>query len=149
MLKRATELQDKMKEAKSKTVAVGILADQATTKVYETGANVLEVGTWHEFGRGNNPKRSFLRNTFDTQRKLIKQKNFETFEKVLNSDQTVNNGLGIMGAFYTNLVKDAFTNNGYGTWKPIEPETIDAKGSSRVLFDTGTLRRSISWDIRG
>lgn len=148
MQKMAQEMISKMKEAKSKKVVVGILADKATTSVYETGVNVLEVGTWHEYGRGNNPKRSFLNNTLDKNIRAIKKKNFDIFENVLNTDQSVDNGLGIMGAYFNNLVKDAFTNNGYGTWAPLEPETIKAKGSSRTLIDKGTLRRSITWEVR-
>ena len=147
MQKHSADMLDIMNMAKSREVAVGITADKATEQAYESGANVLEVGTWHEFGRGN-PKRSFLNNTFNVKTKDLKKKNFDTFQLVLNGGMSVDKGLGIMGAYFTNFVKESFTNNGYGSWAPLEAETIENKGSSRTLIDTGILRRSITWQVR-
>jgi len=46
-------------------------------------------------------------------------------------------------------VKGAFLTRGYGEWLDITDATKEAKGSSQVLIDTGTLRNSISYVVRG
>lgn len=34
-------------------------------------------------------------------------------------------------------------------WQPLSPVTIERKGSSRILEDTGRLRQSITWRVIG
>ena len=148
MLKRTMNMAEEMEKAKKMNVVVGITADKASSLVYESGANVLQVGTWHEFGRGNNPIRSFLRVPFDIKKKDIDKFVEEQFSDVLEGKKDTEKALGLIGLFATNISKKAFTTRGYGTWAPLEPETIEEKGSSAPLIDTGILRRAINFEVR-
>lgn len=40
--------------------------------------------------------------------------------------------------------RQAFATRGFGSWSPLDAATIRAKGSSRVLVDTGTLMRDLT-----
>lgn len=50
-----------------------------------------------------------------------------------------------IGIVASNDVKDYFVS---GSFKPLDQKTIDRKGSSKPLLDTGELRSSISYEIR-
>ena len=55
----------------------------------------------------------------------------------------------MIGTVAVNISKGAFTTRGYGEWPDITQATKDAKGSSQVLIDTGILRGSITYVVRG
>jgi hypothetical protein len=48
----------------------------------------------------------------------------------------------------TNYSKEAFVTRGFGQWPDISQSTKEAKGSSQILIDTGTLRNSITYVVR-
>lgn len=50
-----------------------------------------------------------------------------------------------IGIVASNDVKDYFVS---GSFKPLDQKTIDRKGSSKPLVDTGELRSSITYEIR-
>ena len=50
-----------------------------------------------------------------------------------------------IGIVASNDVKDYFVS---GSFKPLDQKTIDRKGSSKPLLDTGELRSSITYEIR-
>ena len=49
----------------------------------------------------------------------------------------------LLGVIGENVVQDAFKNSGPG-WPKLKQITIDRKGSSKILIDTGQLRKSIT-----
>lgn len=51
------------------------------------------------------------------------------------------------GQYGENICKGWFTNTANG-WKPNSPETIERKGSSRPLIDTGEMRKSITHIVK-
>lgn len=42
------------------------------------------------------------------------------------------------------IIQKGFETGGYGKWKPLAKFTIEQKGSSRILIDTGQLKKSIT-----
>ena len=40
-------------------------------------------------------------------------------------------------------IKERFDTQGFGTWAPLSPLTIQKKGHSQILFDTGNMKNSI------
>lgn len=50
-----------------------------------------------------------------------------------------------IGIVASNDVKDYFVS---GSFKPLDQKTIDRKGSSKPLIDTGELRSSITYEVR-
>lgn len=137
-----------VREAKGKEVAVGVPAGPATSKVYGDGTTVLLVAAAHEFGLGRVPERSFLRVPFQIKRDEIDAAMAEQFARVAAGQINVMTALGLVGATARNISVEAFETDGFGQWPNIEQETKDAKGSSKPLIDTGTLRNSITWDVR-
>lgn len=51
--------------------------------------------------------------------------------------------LSMIGDELVDHVEEAFVTGGFGEWAPLDPATIRAKGSSRILVDTGGLLASL------
>lgn len=144
MLKRARERQKIMELAKQKIVAVGIIDD---IKYPKNNASVAMVGAVHEYGVGL-PARSFLQVPFAINEKEIEESITSNLVDALEGKKSIDNALGIIGVVATNISKKAFTTNGYGTWAPLKQGTIDKKGSSQTMIDSGILRRAVTHEVR-
>lgn len=136
-----------MKAMKKQHVAVGVLANSATGRIYKSGANVLQVAAANEFGTVKIPQRSFLKMPQDLKQKELNAFINKQLFKVLDGMQ-VEKGLGLIGTYAVNLSQDAFATGGFGKWTPLEASTIDNKGSSGILIDTGVLKNSVSYEVR-
>lgn len=148
MLKKTLAYAKNIDKAMSKSVFVGLPKEKISSKVYKSGATVLEVGAGHEFGvPGKLPRRSFLRTPFIINSKKTEDLISEQFGLVFYG-LDAEKALGRLGVFAQGLSQDAFRNRGFGTWKDISEETKKRKGSSGILIDQGTLRQSITWVIR-
>jgi hypothetical protein len=108
---------------------------------------VLEVGAGHEYGVAHLPRRSFLKMPMEQKEDELQKTLRREYQKIAETSQTVNDALGIVGAKATNISKEAFVTQGYGKWTDLTDETKEEKGSSQVLFNTGTLRNSITWEV--
>jgi hypothetical protein len=149
MLSRMTALEAEIERAKRSEVVVGLPKGEATSKVYEDGQTVVEVGASHEYGVGNVPERSFLRVPFQVGKDRMDKATLDSWQFVIEGKLSSGDALERMGIEARNISVDAFSNDGYGTWPELAPETVEAKGSSRILFDNGILRGSITWEVRG
>jgi hypothetical protein len=136
-----------MKQIKKKHVAVGVLANEATARVYEGGSNVLQVAAANEFGTTKTPQRSFL--IMPQELKANEINNFIKIQlaKVLEGREVVQ-ALGLIGTYAVNVSVDAFASGGFGRWEALNPKTISAKGSSAPLIDRGILKNSVTYEIR-
>lgn len=141
LLNTTMNFEAQLKKAKSMTVDAGVLREKAAN--YGDGTTVLDVAVVHEFGLGNSPARSFIRHTVAVKQDEIQAMIGKEFEKILNMKSDTEKSLGLVGIKAVNLIKGAFTSNGYGSWPPLKEETVRAKGSSQTLIDTGALRNSI------
>ena len=137
-----------MQQAKTMSVKVGLPAGEtATSKAYESGATVLEVGIAHEYGTQYVPMRSFLRGPFASKAADIAAVIETQFGLVLEQGLSVDTALGRVGLAARNISVGAFRAKGYGEWSDITQATKDAKGSSGILIDTGILRNAITWVV--
>jgi hypothetical protein len=148
MVKHTQQMADNIRTARSAVVAVGLPAEKVGGQVYGSGMTVVQVGAQHEYGAGV-PRRSFLRVPFQVQKKQMDETTIAQFRSVFEQGQNAKRAMGLIGTQAVNIVKGAFTSRGYGSWPDISPSTKDAKGSSQVLIDTGTLRNSITYIVRG
>lgn len=146
VLQKTRHMANAIREMNGKSVEVGLPAESGSSKVYDSGETVIEVGAQHEFGEGV-PQRSFLRTPFNVESDSIRAAIDNQWMAVVEG-ASVDQALGVIGAKATNVSKGAFTSRGYGQWQDISAATKEAKGSSQVLIDTGTLRNSIMWVIR-
>ena len=107
-----------------------------------------EIAYIHEFGSGNVPERSFLRSTWDSQKRTI-DKTIQVLAKinVKREDYRVEKLLESIGVFMVGKVKQTFRNN---NWPPLEDPTRGGKnksGGATPLIDTGQLINSIDYKI--
>ncbi len=149
------------------TVKVGVLSDGQLHTGDSLGAAGL--AAVHEFGaslprplsaavgkkkKGSPdyriPERSFLRLTaFEKQNEYkswANQNAAKIFEAIM-AGRLESEVMPKIGALWVGYVQDCFRSRGFGTWKPLKPETIRRKGSSAPLIDTGALLRSITFEV--
>ncbi len=137
-----------LQKAKKLSVAVGIVEGKATGRVYKDGNTVVEVGTQNEFGKGNVPQRSFLRTPFIVKKEDIAHAIRSQFKLVAEQGKDAERALKTVGIEAENISKEAFVTGGFGQWAALSPDTIEKKGSSQILINTGILRSSITSEIR-
>lgn len=145
-LKELDRYLKSMQEMKSKHVAVGVLGQDAG-ETYEDGATLGQIAAIHEYGRGQNPERSFLRMPQELKRKDIASFIELRFNKVL-AGESVDRALGLIGLYAVNISKEAFSTGGFGNWPALSSYTIAQKKSSKVLVDTGRLMNSVHSEVR-
>jgi len=111
---------------------------------YEDGVHTATVAAVQEFGSadGRIPERSFLRAGIEDGRdKIIK-----AYEKVLpqvsDGKMDIETAQSLVGEIAVGHIKERISD---GISPPNAQSTIDAKGSSTPLIDTGHLRQSITY----
>lgn len=118
-------------------------AKDATGKPIDVGLTNADIGAIHEFGSGNIPRRSFLKMPLENHiGKWIRANKDRYYEMMTKGN--VKKFYEAMGFEAEKIINEAFVTSGYGTWAPNAPRTIEKKGSSMPLIDTGQLRASIS-----
>lgn len=127
-----------------RVVDVGIVGDTAG-KATQDGMTVGALAEIHEFGLGV-PQRSFLRAWADADRAKIDKTWSALLRKVLAGDLTTDQALEQFGLWAQGQAQ-AFIADGR-VRPPLDQRTIDAKGSSTPLIDTGQLRSSITYEVR-
>lgn len=125
-------------------VAVGILQDEQR----EDGFSLVDLAMVHEYGsRAQNiPARSFIRSTCDAKRKEHLQLIRKFQWKILLGRITARHALIQLGEV---VAKDMVQSINDGIEPTIKRATINRKGSSKPLIDTGRLKGSITHEIRG
>ena len=146
-LQETESMLRKMNDIRNKHVAVGILSNSATSRVYDNGMTAVKVGAVHELGLGRSPQRSFLKMPQELKKEPLKAYINLQLSKVLAGD-TVSTGLGKIGIYAVNLSVDAFDSEGFGRWPALSAETIQNKGSSKILTDRGILKNSVTYEVR-
>lgn len=133
-----------------KSVYVGLPKEKINlSAVGYGGLNVAQIGAVHEFGYGISPRRSFLYDTFETKKNDFSKDIQELYRNnVIDTTQKANKFLSKIGIQARNYVIDAFDTSGFGNWQPNSEYTINMKGSSKPLIDTGALKQSITWVVR-
>jgi hypothetical protein len=140
-----------------RAVLVGILLDGAEfrgkdgssadgqAKDGPEGLTVVEVGIFHEFGFGV-PKRSFIRDGFDESERALKTLGRRLAVGVVDAKITKRTWLLAMGS----KARSSFIRRiNKGIAPGLSEVTIARKGSSRALIDTGQLKGSITYSLRG
>ncbi len=104
-----------------------------------------EIGAEHEFGVVSRhlPARSFLWMPLSLHLNDAIQAKASVFNRLMSLAEIpkMYATLGILGE---NVVQAAFQTGGFGQWQKLSQETIDRKGSEKILIDTAQLRKSIT-----
>lgn len=160
----STAIWDRIKREVGKAadayIRVGVLASKGGSA--STGGNdpitMVELAAIHEFGATIHrdtdegpvtiviPERSFIRSTFLIRRvNALRTMQTKLATAIVEKGMTVKKALGILGAWATAEVKNTITE--IDIPPPLAQSTIDAKGSTKPLVDTGRLLNAISYEI--
>ena len=118
------------------------------TGSYEDGTPIAVIGAVHEFGSadGHIPERSFLRVPIRANSKEFAQIFKELMPQVMGGQITMFQMLEQVGAKAAATSQEAISD---GIAPSNAQSTIDRKGSSTPLVDSGSLRQNITYIIEG
>lgn len=110
-------------------------------------SNNATIAATHELGAPSRgiPARPFLIPTMKENSTRYKDLMAQGFRSVLAGESTAEEVYEKIGLVASNDVKAYIVS---GSFVPLKQSTIDRKGSSKPLIDTGELRNSISWEVR-
>lgn len=108
------------------------------------GATVLEVGLYNEFGTDRIPARSFIRAWFDENEAKNREDLAKLMQSVVTGARTKEQILELLGARFVGEIQARIAE---GIDPPNAKSTIERKGSSTPLIETGVLRSSISFRV--
>lgn len=136
-------------------VKVGVLASKGgdelhSTKGQQTSHDItlIEIAAIHEFGspKAGIPERSFIRSTFLVRRvNALNNMCAKLAKAVVTQGMKPERALGLLGSWAAAEVKSTITE--IDIPPPLAQATIDAKGSSKPLVDTGQLKNAITYEV--
>ena len=140
-------IQREMERANNAQVSVGIFAGATSFD----GQSIAVYATANEFGypegsgrEGRPPERSFMRSTVDRNRRLYNQQIERGLARIHDGQATTVQVLNELGLKVQGDFKQAITDL---REPPNAPSTIEAKGSSNPLIDTGAMRNAVTFEV--
>ncbi|MBW2672317.1 MAG: hypothetical protein JRD89_02725 [Deltaproteobacteria bacterium] len=106
--------------------------------------DVVKIATIHEFGGKYIPERSFIRSTMDERESDITNMTERLLNQMIQGYLDAETLLSRLGEYITGLIKQKITDI---RTPPNAPATIQRKGSSNPLIDTGRMRMSVTWRV--
>lgn len=125
------------KDDKKEILEVGFFAEAK----YESGIQVAAVARYNEFGTSKVPPRPFFRNAI----KQNKNKWSKFLARELSKNIGAKDALKKLGEMMRSDIVMSITRL---KDPPNSPKTIKRKKSSNPLINTGTLRRSVQYNVR-
>lgn len=109
---------------------------------------VAQVAAIQEYGSkdGKIPERSFIRSAMKEHEKEFKKLQKKVSAKVIAGKLSKSQALGILAQAAIDWIKNKIDSN---VPPANAPSTVAAKGSSHTLIDTGQMRNSLGWEIKG
>lgn len=132
------------KEVKDTKPAVTIGVHENTGIEKGSQLTVVEVATFNEFGTEHIPERSFIRSTVDQKFDEYVGKAKVLQMKCILQQLTVKKALSVLGEL---IQSDIIKTINSGVSPANSPETIERKGSSTPLIDSGQLKQSIRYIV--
>lgn len=108
--------------------------------------NTAQIAAVHEFGSPDNgiPERSFMRSSIAENRQAYVALNRLSLRKILEGKMTFIDALNLLGNKAAGDVKMKIRN---GPFEGLKQTTIDRKGSSKPLIDSGQMRQSVTYVV--
>lgn len=129
---------------------VGLVGEKASAR--EGDLTVAQIGAVHEYGGGNNPRRSWIGAAFDKHREELFTLSQTIIKRVLDGNlKSIDQGLGILGAKFAADIKK-FVTSGDPIPPPNSPEWAAYKqskgeGTIRTLINTAQMINSVTWAV--
>jgi len=113
----------------------------------DSGESVVDVGLQNEFGVQSKriPERSFLRSTLQENKKKYSQQAFKVIKASIKQKKPIDKTLGLVGQVMEDDIKKKIVDL---KTPPNAKFTIDKKGSSNPLVDSGHMGQSIRHEVR-
>ena len=140
------ELRSRLEGMADKEVVVGVT--RASAGRDQTGEiNNAELLAVHEFGTkdGRIPERAPIRSSMAKHQDKYVATHAENLRKVVRGDMPFDKSLDLLGL---RAAADVQQNIRDGDFVPLAQSTIDRKGSSKPLIDTGGMRQAITHEVR-
>lgn len=140
-------LKLRLKQCDGKEVAVGYPRGKegVGNPHYKSGASILQVAIWNNFGTENIPRRAFMElaaaNMQPKYRKLLR----DAVKRINAGEIKIETILKASGAMGEAEVRKAIDDGG---WNPNSPETTARKGSEVPLIDSGDMRKYVTSVLR-
>ncbi len=110
------------------------------------GTDLCDIAAWNELGTSRGiPSRPFIRNTVDLHGEEINKTLDEMVKQILNG-KTAEQVLRSAGIYLKGQMQEEIKN---GEYVPNAPATIRKKKSEHPLIDTGRMRSSVQYQIKG
>lgn len=139
------DLQKRMKDARGRSVVkVGIQETAGAHQGEAEGLSVADVGSFHEFGTDNIPQRSFIRAPIQDNKADLQGLQRTLLREVMLGNKSTGEALALIGE---KAQSDMVAAINAGIEPGLEQSTIDAKGSSTPLIDSGQLKQSIRYKV--
>ena len=138
------ELKRKVRLLCGTSVNVGFFGGRHFEK--KNNIDVVKVAATNQYGTDKIPSRPFMSMSAD----VMQDRNADTFVKY--AIEFIHNGGGVsevfekIGKLCSQIIREVIGN---GDYVPLSPVTIARKGSSQPLIDTGTMKRSVEYEIKG
>lgn len=129
------------------TVRVGIQGQKAEeAKTNGKGLTVADVGSFHEFGLGNNPRRSFIADFVDENIGRLETRLVRLCKKIVSGKMDLVTALNQFGVAAQGEIQERIAR---GIPPPLAEATLKKKGEAKStpLIDTGQLRSSVTYEV--
>lgn len=125
--------------------AIGRVVNAARDRDVKVGVQsesgqLVNVATYNEYGTATIPARPFIRSAIDENAADIGKAAAMLGGRVLDAEINKEQALGSLGLFAQRKIVEKIRSN---IPPPNAPSTVNAKGSSATLIDSGQLRQSI------
>jgi hypothetical protein len=121
-------------------VKVGVTEDAGD----HDGVSVAEYAAYNEYGTSTIPSRPFIRGWLDNKSENIKTTIDKIGGKVRDGKWTAEDAIKRLGEFAQDGIKSYIRN---GDFESNARSTVQRKGSSKPLIDTGTMRNSVRYEV--
>jgi hypothetical protein len=130
--------------AENRVVNVGFPASAQHTSEDGQQFQTAQIAAVHEFGSPENgiPERSFMRSAIAENRQSYVALNRQNLLQILHGKMKFQQALGQLGAMAQGNVQQKIVT---GPFQALKQSTIDRKGSSKPLVDSGQMRQSVTW----
>ncbi len=137
---------------KAPFVKVGIIGEARYKPSNKVGSppsdppTIVDIATINEFGApsANIPERPVFRSTHDEKKGSWGRLTEKLLDGIMTGKGTVRNALSILGIKIQSDIRQKYVDI---ATPPNKPKTIERKGSSNPLIDTGRTRQSVQFEV--
>lgn len=143
------KLAERLDELKKLAVYVGYQGADGAAIHPDSAIPVAQLAAVHEWGSDDDgiPARSFIRRTMLEKRDAIGDELKRAVSACIEGKTTPVQAYARVGKFVVKLVRNKLEDA--SSWaQPLDVVTAEAKGHTRVLSDTKTLSRNLSYAVR-